>query len=101
MISSGDGVQRERTALAWNRTGLSLLGGAAALLVLGSFPGPEDVVAVVVAVTGAAALRTGRQRAIEGRRETLAAVHAEPALLAAVAVAVTLLAGASLWLVYH
>ncbi len=97
MSWSSDGVQRERTALAWNRTGLSLLGAAGALLILGSLPGPEDIGALLAAVGGILALRTGRQRAVEKR--PLDAVHAEPALLAAVGAAVTLLAAASLWLV--
>lgn len=93
-------MQRERTALAWNRTGLSLLGAAGALLVLGSFPGVEDPIAVIVAATGLLALRTGRRRAIQAGREPLDAAHAEPLLLAAVAAAVMLLACAFLWIVY-
>lgn len=99
MSWSHEGAQRERTSLAWNRTGLSLLVGSGVLLALASFPGPEDIVAVLVAAAGMLALRTGRRRAIQAAHQPLDAVRAEPALLAVIAGVATLLAGASLWLV--
>lgn len=92
-------AQRERTSLAWNRTGLSLLVGSLVLLALSSFPGPEDALAPVVAAAGVLALRTGRRRAIQATREPLDAVHAEPVPLAVIAGVTTLLAAALLWLV--
>lgn len=86
------GSQPERTALAWNRTGLSLVGGALALLALGALPVVDEVVVAVVAAVGALALRTGRRRA----RGSLGRHHPEPALLAGIAAAVVLLALAEL-----
>jgi uncharacterized membrane protein YidH (DUF202 family) len=91
------GSPRERTALAWNRTGLSLVGGAAALLALGALPVLDEVVVAVVAAVGALSVRAGRRRAVD----SLETLRPQAALHAAVAGAVCLLALAELGLVLN
>ena len=85
MTSPPDGLAPERTALAWNRTGLSLLGGALTLFALGPFPHLDDLVAVAVAVAGLFVIRGSRRPG--------------PRLLAAVAASVSALAVAVLALI--